>query len=229
MLKEQFENRTDKSGFSPRKLPNLRQAVALFDRLAANRRIPHGQLQSGCHERATVMCDLMIQAGFEPKKSWMFFDKSDLNFRSQQGDTIYWWYHVAPALEIGLPNGDRPMLVFDPSLYDGPVLLRDWGRPMIDNREEPFDRLMTDYNACLYKCRKKDFEICDDTRWQYEVEAAKRKFESVPFLHFDHAVHKTRLRHAFSVMTKRKTQPEKCAYGQVVSMRHNNLPMTRNG
>ncbi|MGM0422975.1 MAG: protein-glutamine glutaminase family protein [Pseudomonadota bacterium] len=233
MLKRQFKNRSDIPDFTAHSLPDLQQAVDLFDRLAANRDIPYGQLQSGCHERAIVMCDLMMKAGYVPKKAWLFFEDSDLNFKSQQGETIYWWYHVAPALEVRMPNGTSQSLVIDPSLYDGPVRLRDWCRPMIDDRTAPMDRLLTQHNACLYKTRKKDFEICDPKRWRHEVDASKRKFESVPFLPFDRAVHKTSLRRAFALMTRRKILPQKRTYVAGAAKRHNNLPhnlpMIRNG
>jgi hypothetical protein len=39
---------------------------------------------------------------------------------------VQWRYHVAPALLVLAPNGDTQELAFDPILFDGPVLLKEW-------------------------------------------------------------------------------------------------------
>ena len=41
------------------------------------------------------------------------------------GQCITWWYHVAPLVTINTPTGPKAF-VFDPAMFDQPVLLSTW-------------------------------------------------------------------------------------------------------
>ena len=53
-----------------------------------------------------------------------------LTVEKEDGTKIRWWYHVSPTLPVRGEDGSVCDLVFDPSLFDGPVTLEEWGQIM---------------------------------------------------------------------------------------------------
>jgi hypothetical protein len=83
--------------------------------------IPFTYPDDGCWGRAHEMCRLMIGAGVQPDKVWIFgrlhvvsFNKPDCN--------VYWGWHVAPTLT--LTTGET--YVVDPALFPNPVPRATW-------------------------------------------------------------------------------------------------------
>lgn len=109
---------------------SLDRALELFDELADMEDIAFGYPQDGCYARAHIMCQRMLDAGLTPRKAWAFEDENYLVVKSHDGKDVTWWYHVAPALSIRTPEGTVQDFVFDPSLFDGPVSLEEWGAIM---------------------------------------------------------------------------------------------------
>ncbi len=69
--------------------------------------------------------------GETPKKAWAFEpDGGDLLVKLSNGKEITWWAHVAAALPVEMPDGKVVDLVFDPSMFNGPVTLQQWGKAM---------------------------------------------------------------------------------------------------
>lgn len=105
---------------------NLEEGLGLFDQLADMNDIAFGFLSDGCFARAHIMCRRMQDVGLDPGKAWAFeaMDKLQVNL---PGIGAYkWWFHVAPAIELCDDNGKAHAYVIDPSLFDGPVRLKEW-------------------------------------------------------------------------------------------------------
>ncbi len=115
---------------APLPAPTWESALTLFDHLADQREITYGFAASGCQARAHLMCREMVALGHLPGKAWIFESFGPLTVylpgRSAM-DPVNWCFHVAPTLEVdcGAPHGITPM-VFDPSLFDGPVTPQQW-------------------------------------------------------------------------------------------------------
>ena len=119
---------------APLPAPTWDGALALFDHLADLRHITYGFAASGCQARAHLMCREMVAQGHLPGKAWIFESFGPLtvylpDYSSM--DPVNWCFHVAPTLDVDLgpPRGVIPM-VFDPSLFDGPVTPARWCEAM---------------------------------------------------------------------------------------------------
>jgi len=106
-------------------------AVQIFDHLANMPDIAFGYADDGCYARAHIMCKRMYDMGLTPKKAWAFeTDSQRLQVETPDGKKVEWWYHVAAALPVLMPDGNVQDMVIDPSLFDGPVTLAQWGKVM---------------------------------------------------------------------------------------------------
>jgi len=121
-----------------KKAISFEQAMALFDELADSKDIAFNHVdrvghKDGCCARAHIMCRVIEEKGLVPKKAWAFTGRSNvvLNVKMPDADdTVTWGQHVAVALPVRLPDGTVKNLVIDPSLFDGPVPLQEWGKIM---------------------------------------------------------------------------------------------------
>lgn len=112
---------------------SLDAAVTLFDRLAARKDISYGYAEAGCYARAHLMCEQMWQEGHVPHKAWAFETGKNNPLKVELPhlkDPVLWCFHVAPALPVMMPNGKTQMMVFDPSLFDGPATVGEWAHIM---------------------------------------------------------------------------------------------------
>ncbi|HYD18139.1 MAG TPA: protein-glutamine glutaminase family protein [Patescibacteria group bacterium] len=117
----------------------LQQAIEIFDRIAAMKDLGFDAPHEGCFARAHLSLRRMFGMGLTPKKAWAFEPSGgSLKVRLEDGRKAVWWAHVAPALPVRMPDGRVTDLVLDPSLFDGPVSLKEWGRAM----EAKDDQLM---------------------------------------------------------------------------------------
>lgn len=105
---------------------SLEKAVEIFDQLADRTDIAFGYLYDGCYARTHLACKSLLEMGLTPQKAWAFEDLDRLLIKNPEGQIFSSWYHVAPALSVLMPDGQVEDLVFDPSLFDGPVSLTQW-------------------------------------------------------------------------------------------------------
>ena len=86
--------------------------------------------QDGCYARAHKMC-MIINSKYHygTKKVFSFanagVDELCVKAEKWGGCCINWWYHVAPLVTIKTPTGPKAY-VFDPAMFDQPVLLSAW-------------------------------------------------------------------------------------------------------
>ena len=86
--------------------------------------IPFLYPDDGCWARAHEMCRLMIAAGAQPAKIWIYgglhvqsANKPDCN--------VNWYWHVAPTLQVSTATGIETWVV-DPSLFTQAVSQATW-------------------------------------------------------------------------------------------------------
>jgi hypothetical protein len=115
------------------KKPGLtaQEAQKLFDKLANDKNIPFDYPQDCCYARANEMCRQMQAAGVTCGKTWYYAAPGDsLQVTVPKtpvvpGGVVKWGYHVASTAEVE----GQPM-VFDPSLFKGPVTMDQWHASM---------------------------------------------------------------------------------------------------
>jgi hypothetical protein len=83
--------------------------------------IPFTYPDDGCWGRAHEMCRLMIGAGVQPDKVWIYGSLHVVSF-NKPGCNVYWGWHVAPTLT--LTTGET--YVVDPALFPNPVPRATW-------------------------------------------------------------------------------------------------------
>ncbi len=86
--------------------------------------------EDGCYARAHKMCYVLNNRyHYATKKvfSFAYPSPSTLSVKAEKwgGCCIRWWYHVAPLVSIKTPTGTKAY-VFDPAMFDQPVLLSTW-------------------------------------------------------------------------------------------------------
>lgn len=84
----------------------------------------------GCYARAHKMCDILNNKyHYDTHKIFSFANAGSdiLSVQAQKwgGCCVNWWYHVAPLVNIKTPTGVKAF-VFDPAMFDQPVLLSVW-------------------------------------------------------------------------------------------------------
>jgi hypothetical protein len=78
----------------------------------------------GCWGRAHEMCRLIIGAGVQPRKVWIY---GNLRVQTQNHPScaVQWGWHVAPTLEVSTSSGTE-IQVIDPALFSEPVPQATW-------------------------------------------------------------------------------------------------------
>ncbi len=105
---------------------SLEKAIEIFDAQADRDDIAFGYLKDGCYARAHLMCRAFEEQGLSSKKGWVYEFGSELRADLPNGLHMYCDWHVAPVLAVKLPDGKVEDLVFDPSLFNGPVTFDHW-------------------------------------------------------------------------------------------------------
>jgi hypothetical protein len=107
-----------------------KKAIEIFDRLLARKSFDF-QHPYGCEARAHLMCAALFDMNLVPAKAWADNGNWGIRFQRPGSDeTVKMKYHVAPTLKVRMPDKEIKEVVLDPSLFDGPVFLREWGRAM---------------------------------------------------------------------------------------------------
>ena len=112
------------------------------------------------------MCAEIIKRGHKAYKAWAFSeamsdaehvsspDEKTLNPILPDGQRVVhkngegWFFHVTLALPVLLSSGQCVYLVFDPTLFDAPVRIHEWGRAMAHSAHLqicPFGRVPTGF------------------------------------------------------------------------------------
>jgi hypothetical protein len=92
--------------------------------------IPFQYAYDGCYARAHKMCWVINNKYHYGTHKIFSFANAGSDVLSVQGQKwggccINWWYHVAPLLNVNTPYGVKAY-VFDPAMFDQPVLLSVW-------------------------------------------------------------------------------------------------------
>lgn len=83
--------------------------------------IPFLYPDDGCWGRAHEMCRLMIAAGVQPDKVWIY-GSLKTPATNNPNCIVNWGWHVAPTVQVS----GSGILVIDPSLFNGPVTEIAW-------------------------------------------------------------------------------------------------------
>ncbi len=122
-------------------IPDFNTAQLMFDyiahqccQLAGPYAIDHcisfQYCEDGCYARAHKMC-MIINSKYHygTQKVFSFanagIDELCVKAEKWNGCCINWWYHVAPLVTIKTATGPKAF-VFDPAMFDQPVLLSTW-------------------------------------------------------------------------------------------------------
>jgi hypothetical protein len=86
--------------------------------------------EDGCYARAHKMCYVINNKyHYATHKIFSFANagSDQLSVKGEKwgGCCVNWWYHVAPLVNIKTPTGTKAY-VFDPAMFDQPVLLSAW-------------------------------------------------------------------------------------------------------
>lgn len=121
-------------------IPDMATAQLMFDYItkqccqlggpyAIDHCIPFQYVADGCYARAHKMCWILNNRyNYATHKIFSFaVGGYSLSVKAEKwcGHCINWWYHVAPLVSINTPTGVKAF-VFDPSMFDQPVLLATW-------------------------------------------------------------------------------------------------------
>lgn len=110
----------------------LDEAISLFYEIADNQDIPFHASQA-CQARCSDMTNILNERGI-PAKFVCAYARANkalwVDWHHGMKAIGGWVYHIAPIVQVTDENGQTRDLVFDPSLFDGPVSVRDWGNQM---------------------------------------------------------------------------------------------------
>ncbi len=122
-------------------IPDLATANLMFDYIthqccalpgpyAIDQCISFQYCQDGCYARAHKMCYIINKRyNYATHKIFSFAnvgsDRLSVKALKWGGCCVTWWYHVAPLVNVNTPTGVKAY-VFDPAMFDQPVLLSTW-------------------------------------------------------------------------------------------------------
>lgn len=124
---------------------SLAKANEVFKWLAGQTDLAFRYPTDGCYARAHLMCERLQKQGFKPRKIWSVANGEELYARTKYTAKGYvtWAYHVAPMVRVRLDGEKQKWYVLDPSLFDGPVTLRQWmlammRQPKVGHPHQPY-------------------------------------------------------------------------------------------
>jgi hypothetical protein len=122
-------------------IPDMASAQIIFDYIthqccalpgpyAIDYCIPFQYCEDGCYARAHKMCWILnTKYNYATHKVFSFANagSDELCVKGEKwgGCCVNWWYHVAPLVNIKTAKGVQAY-VFDPAMFDQPVLLSAW-------------------------------------------------------------------------------------------------------
>jgi hypothetical protein len=107
-----------------------RQCCAVAGPYGIDQCISFQYCQDGCYARAHKMCYIINNRyNYATHKIFSFAnsgsDRLSVKALKWGGCCITWWYHVAPLVNVNTPTGVKAY-VFDPAMFNQPVLLATW-------------------------------------------------------------------------------------------------------
>ena len=80
----------------------------------------------GCYARAHKMKQILEEEyNYACEKLFSFEDPEGFLAVDAGDCCVYWWYHVAPLVQVNTPKGIMSV-VLDPSMFDRPVTMNKW-------------------------------------------------------------------------------------------------------
>ena len=111
------------------------RAAATFTEFAADEELALRFPADGCYARTHLMVQRLLDRGLTPLKVWAFaagvMDLLWTETPDHPDGRVQWGYHVAPVLVVRGPDGDTREMVFDPLLFDRPVVEEDRGQTLL--------------------------------------------------------------------------------------------------
>lgn len=153
---------------------SLAEAMDVFDWLADMEDIAFNYPRNGCGERAHIMCRRLLERNHAVFKAWVFEEDGYLICPMPDGRKGEWIYHVAPVLPVRL--GDKvEHLVFDPGLFDGPVLMKDWAYQC--SCFDPYNHDIVPFGEAPKRGWGGDYTINSKTDDRSDDKAARKMFD----------------------------------------------------
>jgi hypothetical protein len=154
------------------------------------------------------MSDLLVRSGYTPMRAWIFNVKAHMNLTTPGGEDLSWWYHTAPALKVRLSKGQDTELIFDPSMYDGPVTFQEWCKPIISTAPEAVELYLTAYNKVTTKMHCTELRVVKGRQWQKELESARDELQDYINIQKDSPVFKSSLKRIFNDIARKRILSE---------------------
>lgn len=137
------------------------KALQLFDLFVSQENIPFGYTYDGCYARATAMTLLAESRGIDMAKLYV---EGQLNAQAYYSEAqTQWAWHVVPVMEVEMPDGHHEILVFDPSLFDRPVTIKEFEKGVT----VPYSGSTIGYSVPGYEFKPKIEQIYFGSRYQY--------------------------------------------------------------
>jgi len=115
----------DPFGLERQAVLTMDEVEVLFNKMAKMPLAFHNA-NDGCHARAYLMSEAMLEMGYIPFKYWAFSNGYPLlSIKGKEDDVKWWGFHVAPGVFVK-QNGKIVDMVIDPALFDKPVTFTDW-------------------------------------------------------------------------------------------------------
>ncbi|GEM_PF-1631915 len=116
---------------SPANTISEESSLRLFDYFTALSYMAYNYIPDGCYARAHLMCKEIQELSnnkLTPYKIWGngLTDENKLTVNAGETRLADWYFHVAAALNVRMDNGETKIMVFDPSLFDGPAEVDEW-------------------------------------------------------------------------------------------------------
>ncbi len=105
-----------------------REASNLFKEFKSDDSIPHKYYPTGCNDRATAMARIAEKKQIEMGKVYIH-GMLRAKLLGLPGHIAMWGWHVAPVVYV-MKNNKPQLMVFDPSLFNGPVTQEKWEAAM---------------------------------------------------------------------------------------------------
>lgn len=104
------------------------QAIELHDSIANDENMAFNYLYDGCAFRTHIIGHAEPCRKLSLKKAWAFAQGQHyLTYTAPCGFTKRWGYHVSPLIPVfNAKTGQSRDMIFDPMLFDGPVLPYLW-------------------------------------------------------------------------------------------------------
>jgi hypothetical protein len=132
------------------------QATQLFEEFKSHSEIPYNFPLDGCYARATAMARIAEKEKIQMGKVWV---EGVLRAKTKSpiAPEVQWWFHVAPVLYVKTPDGKSELKIFDPSLFDKPVPLKEWLGAM-DEPGRPKPKVDEIYYSARFQDKPHKFE-----------------------------------------------------------------------